>query len=47
MEMKAAFKNNKELQIHHIEGLQDDLVDFMVSWHSSTLPLASRKRSIT
>ncbi|GAB4816699.1 hypothetical protein N2152v2_003745 [Parachlorella kessleri] len=29
VEMKAAFKNNKELQIDHIEGLQDDLVDFM------------------
>ncbi len=28
--MKAAFKNNKELQIEHIESLQDNLQDFMV-----------------
>lgn len=29
-EMKQAFKANKELQIDHIESLQDDLMDLMV-----------------
>ena len=28
--MKQAFKKNKELNIEHIEALQDDLVDIMV-----------------
>lgn len=30
--MKQAFKKNKELDIDHIESLQDDLVDIMVGW---------------
>lgn len=30
-EMKHAFKHNKELDITRIEGLQDDMMDLMVS----------------